>query len=150
MWPSRVVGREAVLLEEEKMEVEKMGVPLEFGVLGGMLNTRERDMLSQNAVRLAVRSGGCKRGRGLVWDRQWRSWRFSRLLADCSVAEDSKDMEMDACSWDVSFQRRSIRRWFEGVVRPAVCLFLLFALLSRLSDLSIVINIDRLEESGRE
>jgi len=33
-WPSRVVGREAAL--EEKMEVEKMGVPVLFGVLGGM------------------------------------------------------------------------------------------------------------------
>jgi hypothetical protein len=34
VWPSRVVGREAAL--EEKMEVEKMGVPVLFGVLGGM------------------------------------------------------------------------------------------------------------------
>ena len=34
-WPSRVVGREAAL--EEKMEVEKMGVPFEFGVLGAMV-----------------------------------------------------------------------------------------------------------------
>jgi hypothetical protein len=33
-WPSRVVGREAAL--EEKMDVEKMGVPVLFGVLGGM------------------------------------------------------------------------------------------------------------------
>lgn len=32
-WPSRVVGREAAL---EKMDVEKMGVPVLFGVLGGM------------------------------------------------------------------------------------------------------------------
>jgi hypothetical protein len=36
-WPSRVVGREAAALEEEKMEVEKMGVPVELGVLGGIL-----------------------------------------------------------------------------------------------------------------
>jgi hypothetical protein len=36
-WPSRVVGREAALLEEEKIEVEKMGVPLEFGVFGGIV-----------------------------------------------------------------------------------------------------------------
>lgn len=65
--PSRVVGREEELLEE-KMEVEKIGVPFEFGVLGAIVKKRRGEEISYTArgVRPWVQEAERGRGRGSV------------------------------------------------------------------------------------
>jgi hypothetical protein len=66
--PSRVVGREAAALLEEKMEVEKIGVPFEFGCLGAIVKKERGDYRHEvwSWVFRRLREGR-GRGSGSVW-----------------------------------------------------------------------------------
>lgn len=62
--PSRVVGREEELLEE-KMDVEKIGAPFEFGCLGAIVRGEEISYTARG-VRPWVQEAERGRGRGSV------------------------------------------------------------------------------------